>query len=127
MSNRYSRTEVYEDAMMKVEAVIHPFKLDEVRAALDHLGCERLTTSEVLLSGGRNPQKRRYRGCEYSVEVPKVKLEMVVSASDVEKVVEVLSRATCTGADDDDGTILVYEVPNAIRIRSGHHLEFSLS
>jgi nitrogen regulatory protein P-II 1 len=113
--------------MIKVEAVIHPFKLDEVRAALDHLGCEHLTISDVLLSKDRNPQKRRYRGREYSVEVPKVKVEIVVSACDLEKVVEVLSRATCTGADDHDSTILVYEVSNAIHIESGHRVEFSLS
>jgi nitrogen regulatory protein PII len=113
--------------MMKIEAVIHPSKLDGVKAALEPLDCEGITISEVLLNGDRKAQKNRYRGCEYRVDVPKVKLEMVVSAQVVEEVIEVLSRAACSGADGDDGTILVYEVSNAIRIRGGRRMECALS
>ena len=125
--SRYARTEADVNVMMKIEAVIHPFKLDEVKAVLEGLDCEGITISEVLLNAGPEAQKTRYRGCEYRVHVPKVKLEMLVSAHAVDEVIEVLSRAACTATDGDDGTILVHEVSDAIRIRGGRRVEFSLS
>jgi nitrogen regulatory protein P-II 1 len=111
---------------MKLEAVIHPFKLDEVKAALERLNCRHLTISEVLLNENPSARKTRYRGCEYSVDVPKVKLEMLVSARSVDELVAALSRAACT-PDGDDGTVLIYELSDAIRIRGGRRVEFSLS
>ena len=110
--------------MMRIEALIRPYKLDEVKAALRSLDCEEVTLSEVLHHGGRNIQKNVYRGCEYEVDVPKVKIEFLASAHRVEEVLDALSHAACAG---NDGTILVYEVAEAIRIRNGHRVEFSLS
>ncbi len=112
--------------MMKVEAVIHPFRLDEVKAGLESVDCENITVGEVFLKGGRNAVPFHYRGCEYQADIPGVKVEMVLSADHVDDVVDVLSRAACTGTGGDDGTILVYEVSEAIRIRGGRRVEFSL-
>jgi nitrogen regulatory protein P-II 1 len=113
--------------MMKIEAVIHPFKLNEIKAALEGLDCERLTISDVFLIAGRDAPKSHYRGCEYSRDVPKTKLEMLVSAGCVDEVINVLSRTACAGAGDDEGSIVVYEVSDAIRIRGGRRFAFSLS
>ena len=123
----YARTEVYVVDMMKIEAVIHPFKLDEVKAELERLDCENVTISEVFLKSGRNTLRSYYRGREYRADIPKLKLEMLLSAHRVDDVVAVLSRAACTDTDGDDGTILIYEVCEAMRIRNGRRVEFSLA
>ena len=123
----YARVEVPIRPMMKIEALIHPFKLEEVNGILQDLDCEEVTISEVLHRGGPNIQKTVYRGCEYRVDVPRVKVEMLVSSLRVDEVVEALSRAVCGDLPGNDGSILVYEVAEAIRIRNGRRVEFSFS
>jgi nitrogen regulatory protein P-II 1 len=113
--------------MVKVEAIIQPFKLDEVKAALTSLGIDGVTILHVLDHGGPGGLKARYRGGEYHVDVPKVKLEMVVSSHRADEVIDVISRAARTGMAGDDGTVLVYEIADAIRIRNGRRMEFALS
>ena len=113
--------------MVKVEAIIQPFKLDEVKAALASLGMEGVTILHVLDHGGPAVLKTRYRGGEYHVDVPKVKLEMVVSSHRADEVIDAISHAARTGVAGDDGTILVYEIADAIRIRNGRRMEFALS
>jgi nitrogen regulatory protein P-II 1 len=113
--------------MVKVEAIIQPFKLDEVKAALASLGVEGVTILHVLDHGGSTGLKAVYRGGQYCVDVPKVKLEMVVSSLHAEEVIDAVSRAARTGTPGDDGTILVYEIADAIRIRNGRRVEFALS
>jgi nitrogen regulatory protein P-II 1 len=113
--------------MVKVEAVIQPFKLDEVKAALTSLGIEGLTILHVLHHGGPSGLKAFYRGGEYTVDVPKVKLEMIVSSHRADEVIDAISRAARTGMSGDDGTVLVYEIADAHRIRNGRRMEFVLS
>ena len=113
--------------MVKIEAIIQPFKLDEVTAALASLGIEGVTILHVLDHGGPEGLKAIYRGGEYHVDVPKVKLEMVVSSLRAEEVIEAISHAARTGLKGDDGTVLVYEIADAIRIRNGRRMEFALS
>ena len=113
--------------MVKVEAIVQPFKLDEVKAALAGLGMDRVTILHVLDHGGPAGLKTRYRGGEYHVDVPKVKLEMIVSAHRTDEVIDAITRAARTGSASDDGTILVYEIADAIRIRNGRRVEFVLS
>ena len=112
--------------MMKIEAVIRPFKLAEIKTTLHDLDCEEVTISEVLDHGGPNIQKSVYRGCEYRADVPKVKVETLVSAHRVDEVLEALARAACAAEPSNDCTILVYEVSDAIRIRNGRRIEVSL-
>jgi len=113
--------------MVKIEAIVQPFKLDEVKAAIASLGVEGVTILHVLGHAGPNGLKARYRGGEYYVDAPQVKLEMVVSSHRADEVIDAISRAARTGAAGDDGTILVYEIADAIRIRSGRRIEFALS
>jgi nitrogen regulatory protein P-II 1 len=112
--------------MIKVEATVHPLKLDDVKAALADLGIEGITILYVLGNAGPVGSKAFYRGCEYHVDVQKVKLEMVVSSLRAEEVIEAISSAARTGMASDDGTILVYEIADAIRIRDGRRMEFAL-
>ncbi|MCU1336534.1 MAG: nitrogen regulatory protein [Bryobacterales bacterium] len=113
--------------MLKVEAIIQPFKLDDVKAALANLGIEGVTILHVLDHGGAGGLKAVYRGGEYQIDLPKVKLEMVVSAHRADEVVDAISRAARTGMSGDDGTVLVYEIADAIRIRNGRRMELALS
>jgi nitrogen regulatory protein P-II 1 len=108
--------------MLKVEAILQPFKLDEVKGALADLGIDSMTILHVLGHGGPGALKTYYRGGEYQVDVPKVKLEMIVSAHCADEVIEAISRAARTGSASDDGTILVYEIADAIRIRDGRRV-----
>jgi nitrogen regulatory protein P-II 1 len=112
--------------MVKVEAIIQPFKLDEVKAALASLGIEGVTILHVLDHSGSGGLKAVYRGGHYLVDVPKVKLEMVVSSRDADEVIDAISRAARTGLPGDDGTVLVYEIADAVRIRNGRRMEFAL-
>ena len=75
-SSVYARVKVRIRPMMKIEALIHPPMLEEVNSILQGLDCEEITISEVLHRGGPNIQKTVYRGCEYRVDVPRVKVEM---------------------------------------------------
>jgi nitrogen regulatory protein PII len=101
--------------------------LEEIKAALASLGIERVTILHVLDHGGPGGLKAVYRGGEYEVALPMVKMEMVVSSHRADEVIEAISRAARTGMAGDDGTILVYEIADAIRIRNGRRREFVLS
>jgi nitrogen regulatory protein PII len=103
----------------KIEAIIKPFKLDEVKAALTQVGVQGLTSTEVRGFGRQKGHKEQYRGTEYTVDlVPKVKIEVVVADGAVSAVVEAISRAARTG-EIGDGKIFVTSLEQAIRIRTG--------
>lgn len=105
--------------MKKIEAIIKPFKLDEVKEALNELGVTGMTLMEVKGFGRQKGHKEIYRGAEYQVDfVPKIKLSIVVDASMVEKVVSVIAEKAGTGKIGD-GKIFILPVEEAIRIRTG--------
>ncbi|KPQ37965.1 MAG: P-II family nitrogen regulator [Phormidium sp.] len=105
--------------MKKVEAIIRPFKLDEVKIALVNAGIVGMTVSEVRGFGRQKGQTERYRGSEYTVEfLQKLKLEIVIEDNQVEMVVEKLTAAARTG-EIGDGKIFVSPVDQIIRIRTG--------
>ena len=105
--------------MKKVEAVIKPFKLDEVKNALSQVGVQGLTVCEVRGFGRQKGHKEQYRGAEYTVDlVPKVKIEVVVGDNAVTPVVEAITRAARTG-EIGDGKIFVSNLEGVIRIRTG--------
>lgn len=105
--------------MKMVMAVIKPFKLDDVREALTSLGVEGLTVTEVKGFGRQKGQTEIYRGAEYSVNfLPKVKLEVAIPDKLEKQVVEAIQNAAGTGRIGD-GKIFVYELTNAVRIRTG--------
>jgi nitrogen regulatory protein P-II 1 len=105
--------------MKKIEAIIQPFKLDEVKQALIGIGIDGMTISEVRGHGRQKGHKEVYRGQEYTVDLlPKVRIEMVLVDTLVEKAVETLATAARTGKIGD-GKIFVYDVAEAIRIRNG--------
>jgi nitrogen regulatory protein P-II 1 len=112
--------------MKKIEAVIQPFKLDEVKKALQGIGIEGMTISDVRGHGRQKGHKEVYRGQEYEVDLlPKVKLEMVVPAARAAEVTSTLAAAARTGKIGD-GKIFVSEVADAIRIRNDDHGESAL-
>ncbi len=105
--------------MKKIEAIIKPFKLDEVKEALSRVGVEGMTVSEVKGFGRQKGHTELYRGAEYVVDfLPKIKLEIVVVEDLVEKVVEAIVAAANTGKIGD-GKIFVLPLEEAIRIRTG--------
>ena len=105
--------------MKKVEAIIKPFKLDEVKEALSRLGVEGMTVSEVKGFGRQKGHTELYRGAEYAVEfLPKVKLELLVEDGRAPRVVETIMTTARTGRIGD-GKIFVMPVPEAVRIRTG--------
>ena len=105
--------------MKKIEAIIQPFKIDDVKDALLGIGVDGMTISEVRGHGRQKGHKEVYRGQEYNVDLlPKVKVEMVVTADRADEVVQALSGAARTGKIGD-GKIFVTEVAEAIRIRNG--------
>ena len=105
--------------MKKIEAVIKPFKLDEVKTALSHVGVQGLTVSEVRGFGRQKGHKEQYRGTEYTVDlVPKVKIEVVVSDNATAAVVEAITKAARTG-EIGDGKIFVSALESVTRIRTG--------
>ena len=106
-------------AMKKIEAIIKPFKLDEVKEALAEIGIEGMTVSDVKGFGRTGGKREVYRGAEYIVDfVPKTKLEIVVRDEQVRLVVETIERAAKTGKIGD-GKIFVLGVEQAVRIRTG--------
>jgi nitrogen regulatory protein P-II 1 len=112
--------------MKKIEAIIQPFKMDEVKDALMGIGVEGITISEVRGHGRQKGHKEVYRGQEYNVDLlPKVKMEMVVAAERSDEVVKVLTGAARTGKIGD-GKIFVYDVAEAIRIRNGDRGDMAL-
>jgi len=111
----------------KVEAIIKPFKLEEVKEALAGVGIQGLTVSEVKGFGRQKGHKELYRGAEYVVEfLPKVKLEIVVPDDKLERVVEAILKAASTGRIGD-GKIFILPVEDAIRIRTGESGEVALA
>ena len=105
--------------MKKIEAVIKPFKLDEVREALSEVGITGLTVTEVKGFGRQKGHTELYRGAEYVVDfLPKIKVEVVVSDSIVDQAVEAIIKSARTGKIGD-GKIFVSPVEQVVRIRTG--------
>jgi len=105
--------------MKKIEAIIKPFKLDEVKEALQQLGIQGLTVSEVKGFGRQKGHTELYRGAEYVVDfLPKIKMDIIVKDEDVQKVIEGIQKAAKTGRIGD-GKIFVTPVEEVIRIRTG--------
>tara|TARA_R110001583_G_scaffold11696_2_gene52614 strand:+ start:6144 stop:6482 length:339 start_codon:yes stop_codon:yes gene_type:complete len=102
-----------------VNAIIKPFKLDDVREAISEIGVEGITVSEVKGFGRQKGHTELYRGAEYQVDfLPKVKLEIAVNDDIVERLVDAISKAAYTGKIGD-GKIFVYNLEQVIRIRTG--------
>jgi nitrogen regulatory protein PII len=105
--------------MKLIEAIIKPFKLDEVKDALLEIGIQGMTVTEVKGFGRQKGHKETYRGTEYTIEfVPKVKVEVAVSDPQVPKVLEAITRAARTGSIGD-GKIFVRDLGAVVRIRTG--------
>lgn len=112
--------------MKKIEAIIQPFKIDEVKDALKGIGIDGMTISEVRGHGRQKGHTEVYRGQEYSVDLlPKVKVEMVVPSERSEDIVRALTTAARTGKIGD-GKIFIYDVAEAVRIRNGDRGESAL-
>ena len=105
--------------MKKIEAIIKPFKLDEVREALSEIGVTGLTVAEVKGFGRQKGHTELYRGAEYVVDfLPKVKVELIVADTQVDRAIEAIVKAARTGKIGD-GKIFVSDVSQVIRIRTG--------
>jgi nitrogen regulatory protein P-II 1 len=112
-----------ETVMKKVEAIIKPFKLDEVKEALSEVGIQGMTVTEVKGFGRTGGKKEVYRGSAYVVDfVPKVKLEIVVPDQMVHQVIDAIEKSAKTGRIGD-GKIFVSPVDEAVRIRTGERAE----
>ena len=112
--------------MKKIEAIIQPFKLDEVKEALKGIGIDGMTITDVRGHGRQKGHKEVYRGQEYNVDLlPKVKVELVVPSARAEEVIKTLVDAARTGKIGD-GKIFVFDVAEAIRIRNDDHGESAL-
>jgi nitrogen regulatory protein P-II 1 len=112
--------------MRLIKAIIKPFKLDEVRNALNDVGVQGITVSEVKGYGRQKGHTELYRGAEYVVDLlPKVKIEVVVNDDLVATVVDAIAQAAATGRIGD-GKIFVLAVEDAIRIRTGERGEIAL-
>src|SRR6266704_2186037 len=121
-----SRGPSLEGSMKKLEAIIQPFKLDEVKQALHDLGVEGMTILEVRGHGRQKGHTEVYRGQEYNVDlVPKFKVELVVSGDRSEAVIKALTLAARSGKIGD-GKLFVYDVAEAIRIRNDDRGEAAL-
>ncbi len=106
-------------SLKKIEAIIKPFKLDDVKEALNEIGIQGMTTSEVKGYGRQKGHKEIYRGAEYVVDfIPKIRVEIVVDSELAEQVVETIIQASNTGKIGD-GKIFVLPVEEAIRVRTG--------
>ena len=113
--------------MVKIEAIIQPFKLDDVKVALEDLGITGITICHVLVHSGLVGQKTFYRGAAYDTDALGVKFELLVSSLVVDEVVDAISRTARTTTPGDDGTIMVSEVADAISVRSGQRVKFALT
>jgi len=112
--------------MTKIEAIIQPFKLDDVKDALTGIGIDGMTISDVRGHGRQKGHKEVYRGQEYNVDLlPKLKIEVIVATSRTEEVLTTLAAAARTG-QIGDGKIFVSEIAEAIRIRNGDRGEGAL-
>ena len=109
--------------MKKIEAIIKPFKVDEVKEALQEAGLRGITVTEVKGFGQQRGQTEMYRGSDYVVDfLPKVKLEIVVEDARVERIVDAIVQAAHTGRIGD-GKIFVLPVEHAVRVRTGERDE----
>ncbi|MDA8083899.1 MAG: P-II family nitrogen regulator [Nitrospiraceae bacterium] len=109
--------------MKKIEAIIKPFKLDEVKDALNEIGIQGMTVTEVKGFGRQKGHTELYRGAEYVVDfIPKIKVEIVISDALAEKVVRTVEQVAKTGKIGD-GKIFVYSVDEVVRIRTGERGE----
>jgi nitrogen regulatory protein P-II 1 len=105
--------------MKKIEVIIKPFKLDDLKEALNEIGIKGMTVSEVKGFGRQKGHTEIYRGAEYKVDfIPKIKIEIVVAAAEVDKVIEAVISSTRTGKIGD-GKIFVLPVETVCRIRTG--------
>jgi len=105
--------------MKKIEAIVKPFKLDDVKEALNDVGIQGMTITEVKGYGRQKGHKEIYRGAEYVVDfIPKVKVEVVVADDQADAVVAKIREAANTGKLGD-GKIFVYNVEEAVRVRTG--------
>ena len=112
--------------MKKIEAIIQPHKLDEVKDALKGAGVDGMTISEVHGHGRQKGHTEVYRGAEYKVDIlPKIKLELVVPNSELDRVVDVIAQAARSGSLGD-GKIFVSSIDDALRIRNGDRGEGAL-
>jgi len=112
--------------MKKIEAIIQPFKLDEVKEALKSIGVDGMTITEVRGHGRQKGHKEVYRGQEYNVDLlPKMKVELVVADARLEEILRTLATAARTGKIGD-GKIFVYDVAQAVRIRNDDRGETAL-
>jgi nitrogen regulatory protein P-II 1 len=112
--------------MRKVEAIIKPFKLDEVKEALNEIGIQGITVSEVKGFGRQKGHTELYRGAEYVVDfIPKIKMEIIVSDEQVAQVVSAIEEAAKTGRIGD-GKIFVTPIDEVVRIRTGERGEDAL-
>jgi nitrogen regulatory protein P-II 1 len=112
--------------MKKIEAIIKPFKLDEVKEALTEIGIQGMTVSEVKGFGRQKGHKETYRGAEYTIEfVPKIKIEVVIPDSLADKTVKAILNKAKTGSIGD-GKIFVTALSDAVRIRTGETGETAL-
>jgi len=112
--------------MKKIEAIIKPFKLDEVKEALNELGLKGMTVLEAKGFGRQKGHTELYRGAEYVVDfLPKVKIEVIVDDAMVERAIEAIQQAAKTGRIGD-GKIFVYPVEEVIRIRTGERGEAAI-
>jgi nitrogen regulatory protein P-II 1 len=110
----------------KIEAIIQPFKFEEVKEALKSIGVDGMTVSDVRGHGRQKGHKEVYRGQEYQVDLlPKTKLELIVSDERLDEVVRTLTRAARTGKIGD-GKLFVYDVAEAVRIRNDDRGESAL-
>ena len=107
--------------MKKIEAIIKPFKMDEVKDALNEIGIQGMTVTEVKGFGRQKGHTELYRGAEYVVDfIPKIKMEIAVSDELVSKVVETIQNTAKTGRIGD-GKIFIINIEEAIRIRTGEN------
>lgn len=112
--------------MKMIEAIVKPFKLDEVKDALLEMGVQGMTVTEVKGFGRQKGHKETYRGQEYTIEfVPKVKIEVAVTDAQVPRVIETITRAAKTGSIGD-GKIFVRDLTVTVRIRTGETGETAL-
>ena len=109
--------------MVKIEAYVQPFRLDAVKAALDNIGVEGASYFHVMDCGSHLGLKTCYRGSEYRVDSPRLKVEVLVDSPDAGGVIDAVSEAARTGVSTEDGLIVVSEVAEAIRIKNGRRIQ----
>ncbi|MEM1151119.1 MAG: P-II family nitrogen regulator [Pseudomonadota bacterium] len=112
--------------MKKIEAIVKPFKLDDVKEALHGIGLQGMTVVEAKGFGRQRGHTELYRGAEYVVDfLPKLKIELIIPDADVDKAVEAISNAAKTGKIGD-GKIFISDIADAVRIRTGERGDLAL-